>query len=81
MTGKNTRTAAIIIFESGLSVPNQLFMSGANATIGIGVGGDRERHQRRARAEMNRAVINAAPTPATGADHQPAERLDERRQP
>ena len=63
ITGKNTSTAAIIIFESGLSVPNQLFMSGANATIGDGVRRDRQRHERVARA-MNRAVMRAAPRPA-----------------
>src|SRR5919106_1917077 len=35
MTGKYTSTAAIIILLNGLSAPNQLFMSGANAMIGI----------------------------------------------
>ena len=33
-TGKNTSTATIIIFDSGLRTPNQLFMSGAKAMIG-----------------------------------------------
>ena len=35
MTGKNDRTAAIIILDSGLSEPNQALNSGANAMIGI----------------------------------------------
>src|ERR671915_2537973 len=34
-TGKKTSTAAIAIFEAGLSVPNQLFVIGAKAMIGI----------------------------------------------
>src|SRR5215210_4627850 len=34
-TGKKQSTAAITIFESWLSVPNQLFVIGANAMIGI----------------------------------------------
>src|SRR5688500_2907074 len=34
-TGKKQRTAAITIFESGLRMPNQLFVIGAKATIGI----------------------------------------------
>ncbi len=34
-TGKKQRTAAITIFESWLSVPNQLFVIGAKAMIGI----------------------------------------------
>jgi hypothetical protein len=33
-TGKKQRTAAITIFDHGLSVPNQAFVIGANATIG-----------------------------------------------
>ena len=33
-TGKKQRTAAITIFESWLSVPNQLFVIGAKAMIG-----------------------------------------------
>ena len=32
--GKKTSTATIIIFDSGLMTPNQLFMSGAKAMIG-----------------------------------------------
>src|SRR5712691_4204705 len=35
ITGKKQSTAAIAIFENGLSKPNQLFMIGANAMIGI----------------------------------------------
>ena len=31
ITGKKQRTAAIAIFENGLSSPNQLFVIGANA--------------------------------------------------
>src|SRR5918992_4621068 len=34
-TGKKTSTAAIAIFEAGLSSPNQLFVIGAKAMIGI----------------------------------------------
>ena len=34
ITGKNTSTAAIIAFESGLSSPNQLLKIGAKAMIG-----------------------------------------------
>ena len=34
-TGKKQSTAAITIFESGLSSPNQLFVIGAKAMIGI----------------------------------------------
>src|SRR6188474_2608539 len=35
MTGKNTSIATIIILLRGLVSPNQLFMMGANATIGM----------------------------------------------
>ena len=35
ITGKKQRTAAIAIFENGLRSPNQLFVMGANAMIGI----------------------------------------------
>ena len=35
ITGKKQSTAAIAIFENGFSKPNQLFMIGANAMIGI----------------------------------------------
>src|SRR5687768_10674930 len=63
-TGKNTRTATIIILDSGLRTPNQLFMSGANAMIGtalapIAIG------SRSSRAVTNRAVNPATTTPAT----------------
>ena len=34
ITGKNTRTAAIIAFDSWLSMPNQLLKIGAKAMIG-----------------------------------------------
>ena len=34
ITGKNTRTAAIIVFDSWLSTPNQLLKIGAKAMIG-----------------------------------------------
>src|SRR5262245_32057932 len=34
-TGKKQSTAAITIFESGLRAPNQLFVIGAKAMIGI----------------------------------------------
>ena len=35
IVGKKQRTAAIAIFEKGLRSPNQLFVIGANAMIGI----------------------------------------------
>src|ERR1700674_2277129 len=35
ITGKKQSSAAIAIFEKGFSRPNQLFMIGANAMIGI----------------------------------------------
>src|SRR5919204_2437286 len=34
-TGKKQRTAAITIFDHGLRIPNQAFVIGANAMIGI----------------------------------------------
>ena len=46
ITGKNTSSAAIIILESGLRVPNQLFMIGAKAMIGIALAAIGERQQR-----------------------------------
>ena len=35
ITGKKQSTEAIAIFEKGFSKPNQLFMIGANAMMGI----------------------------------------------
>src|SRR5213596_3017509 len=35
ITGKKTSNAAMAILDSGLARPNQLFMTGANAMIGI----------------------------------------------
>ena len=58
MTGKNTSTAAIIIFESGLRTPNQLFMSGANAMIGTAPAAMASGRSA-ARALAQRAVANA----------------------
>jgi len=64
MIGKNTRTATTIIFESGFRIPNQLFMTGANAMIGTEfaaiANGSRERL-----AVAQRAVANATTSAAT----------------
>ena len=64
ITGKNTSTADIIILDSGLSTPNQLFMSGAKAMIGTALAADGER-QEQPRAVTKRAVRNATTTPPT----------------
>ncbi len=64
MTGKNTSTAAIIIFESGLRTPNQLFMRGAIAMIGTAPAAMASGRSA-ARALAQRAVANATSTPAT----------------
>ena len=62
MTGKNTRTAAIIIFESGLRTPNQLFMSGANAMIGMAPAAMASGNSA-SRADSQRAEANATSDP------------------
>src|SRR4029079_16139621 len=64
MTGKKTRTAAISAFDSGLSRPNQLFRSGANAMIGTAFAATAS-GRRIPRAVVQRAVARAAATPAT----------------
>jgi hypothetical protein len=62
-TGKKTRTATIIIFDSGLSTPNQLFMSGAKAMIGTALA-PIARGSSSSRAVTKRAVRSATTTPA-----------------
>ncbi len=64
MTGKNTRTAAIIILASGLSTPNQLFMSGAKAMIGMAPAATASGSSA-SLADSQRAEANATATPAT----------------
>ena len=63
MTGKNTRTAAIIIFASGFSSPNQLFMIGAKAMIGTAFAATASGSST-PRAVAQRAVAKATTTPA-----------------
>jgi hypothetical protein len=70
------RTATIIIFESGLSTPNQLFMSGAKAMIGMRSRRERQqefasRHETRRQQRHDDAGCRP--------DGEPAERFDERR--
>ena len=62
-TGKKTRTATIIILDSGLSTPNQLFISGANAMIGTALAPIASGSSS-SRAVANRAVRAATMTPA-----------------
>ena len=64
MTGKNTRTAAMTILDSGFSSPNQLFISGAKAMIGTALAAT-ARGSSTPRAVAQRAVANATTTPAT----------------
>ena len=63
ITGKKTRIAAIIIFDSGLRTPNQLFISGAKAMIGIALAATASGSSA-ARALIQRAVAKATTTPA-----------------
>ena len=74
-TGKNTSTATIIILDSGLSTPNQLFMSGAKAMIGTALAPTASGRSS-SRAVANRAVRNATTTPARRPDDEPADRLE-----
>ena len=46
IVGKKQRTAAIAIFETGFSSPNQLLVIGAKAMIGIALAAIAIRHQR-----------------------------------
>jgi hypothetical protein len=64
ITGKKTSTATIIIFETGLVTPNQLFMIGAKATIGIAFAA-MAKGIRALRAKTKRAVSSATSTPPT----------------
>ena len=63
ITGKNDRTAAIIILLSGLSRPNQVLNSGAKAMIGIALAAIASGSSS-ARAVPQRAARNATTTPA-----------------
>ena len=80
MIGKNTSSAAIIIFESGSSTPNQLLMMGAMAMSGIALGADGDGQQDVACRSTQRAVAKATATPGDRADDQAADRLVERGQ-
>ena len=64
MTGKNTRTAAIIAFESGLRTPNQLLKRGAKAMIGTAPAATAT-GSRTPRAVDQRDDANATTTPTT----------------
>ena len=64
MTGKNTSTAAISAFESGLMSPNQLLISGANAMIGTALAATAS-GSRMPRAVTKRAATNATARPAS----------------
>ena len=63
ITGKNDRTAAIIIFDSGLSRPNQALNSGANAMIGMAPAATASGSMT-ARIPAQREAMNATATPA-----------------
>ena len=78
MTGKKTSTAAIIILDSGLSTPNQLFMIGAKAMIGIALARDGERQQRRPARSPSGPSANADDDARSVADDEPADRLEKR---
>ena len=77
ITGKNTSSAAIIIFDSGLSTPNQLLKIGAMAMIGIAFAaiaiGSTE-----SRAVPQRATANPTTRPGHGPDDEAADRFLER---
>ena len=79
MTGKNDRTAAIIIFDSGFSRPNQLLNSGANAMIGIAPAATASGSSDRARRRPARRREAPRRRPAVDADEEAADRLEERR--
>ena len=61
-TGTKTSTATIIIFDSGLSTPNQLFMSGAKAMIGTALA-PMATGRSSSRAVAKRAVKSDTTTP------------------
>src|SRR3989304_1155090 len=63
ITGKKTRTAAIIILDSGASTPNQLLKSGAKAMIGTALAAT-AMGSSRPRVVAQRDVTNATATPA-----------------
>ena len=67
MTGKNTRTAAIRAFESGLISPNQLLIRGANAMIGTALAPTAS-GSRMPRAVTKRAATNATAEAGERAD-------------
>ena len=74
ITGKKQSTAAIAIFENGLSGPNQLFMIGAKAMIGIGIRGDCVGHER-ARERPPGGEEERNENADAAAEHVPAERF------
>ena len=77
-TGKKTRTATIIILDSGLSTPNQLFMSGAKAMIGTALAPIAKRQEQFARRREARRQ-QGHDHPERRPDGQPADRLEQGR--
>ena len=72
ITGKKQRTAAIAIFEKGFSSPNQLFVIGANAMIGIALAATANGIKRVGRARGSAPGAIAARMPRPEPEREPA---------